>query len=384
MNLVALARQPPRTALYLVVGTPYQMGVQLYSDALGFSILQQANRYYEWTPATAQWLLIGILVGRRRAARGRDDRARGPGALVTGIAAALAVGILAWNVTGEIAAASGTVSISRAARGNAAASVHLGRPRREAEADALPRPGRRRPEPRVGARVLEPLDRHGRQPRRDARRPGPERDAEHDGRRARLLDASTRRIRAASTTTRSRTGRASTSPGPVAASPSLQRRRRRAEGVAADQAHQAEPPPRAVQRPLRRTAGAGRTTARTSASSRRSPAGCASGSRAQNWPSTPVHVQLAVDHDASTASRRSGASSTTRRRSRARLKTNVIWVRTPRRALRRARRRSSTSSCRSDVDPRIGDPRTLGAQVDYRFFTKLPRGVKPQHSKVKR
>ena len=48
---------------YLVVGTPLQMGVQLYSDALGFSILQQANRYYELTPAGAQWLLIGILLG---------------------------------------------------------------------------------------------------------------------------------------------------------------------------------------------------------------------------------------------------------------------------------------------------------------------------------
>src|SRR6266550_1152483 len=111
VNLVALTAAAAY-GLYLVVGTPFQMGVQLYSDALGFSILQQANRYYEWTPTTAQWLLIGILVvgvGLLVAA----TVTRRSGALVTGIGAALAIGILAWNVTGEIAAASGNVSISR-------------------------------------------------------------------------------------------------------------------------------------------------------------------------------------------------------------------------------------------------------------------------------
>ena len=112
VNLVALG-VAAAYGLYLVVGTPFQMGVQLYSDALGFSILQQANRYYEWTPSTAQWLLIGILVagvGLLAAA----TITRRSGALVPSIpGTALAVSILAWNVTGEIAAASGTVSISR-------------------------------------------------------------------------------------------------------------------------------------------------------------------------------------------------------------------------------------------------------------------------------
>jgi hypothetical protein len=87
------------------------MGVQLYSDALGLSILQQANRYYEWTPTMAQWLLIGILalgVALLLVAM-RLPRARS--GLALGIAAALAVGILAWNVTGQISAAAGTVSI---------------------------------------------------------------------------------------------------------------------------------------------------------------------------------------------------------------------------------------------------------------------------------
>ena len=88
------------------------MGVQLYSDALGFSILQQANRYYEWTPTTAQWLLIGILVagvGLLAAA----TITRRSGALVAASVPRGRRSILAWNVTGEIAAASGTVSISR-------------------------------------------------------------------------------------------------------------------------------------------------------------------------------------------------------------------------------------------------------------------------------
>ena len=51
-------RGAPPMRFYLVVGTPFSMGVQLYSDALGFAILEQANRYFEWTPAIAQWLLI--------------------------------------------------------------------------------------------------------------------------------------------------------------------------------------------------------------------------------------------------------------------------------------------------------------------------------------
>jgi hypothetical protein len=111
VNPVALAVASLYT-LYLVVGTPFQMGVQLYSDALGVSILQQANRYFAWTPSTAQWLLIAVLVvgiGLIVAATRLQSRQL----LATGVCAALAVGILAWNVTGEVSAAAGTVSISR-------------------------------------------------------------------------------------------------------------------------------------------------------------------------------------------------------------------------------------------------------------------------------
>jgi hypothetical protein len=110
VNLGALAAAAAY-ALYLVVGTPFFMDRQLYSDALGLAILQQANRFYEWTPGPAQWVLIGMLAGGLAlvvtAVRLRTQRA-----LAGALAAALGVGLLAWNVTGEVSAAAGTISIS--------------------------------------------------------------------------------------------------------------------------------------------------------------------------------------------------------------------------------------------------------------------------------
>jgi hypothetical protein len=97
-------------AFYLVVGTPYP-AEHLYSDALGFSLLEQANRYYELTSAAQQWLMIGITVGGVLLVAAMTARRLGKTAF--GIAAALAVGILAWNVTGEISAAAGDITISR-------------------------------------------------------------------------------------------------------------------------------------------------------------------------------------------------------------------------------------------------------------------------------
>jgi hypothetical protein len=97
--------------LYLVLGTPYQMGVQLTSDSLGFAILQQANRFYEWTPQTAQWVLLAVLVaGCAMIASATRIRS---GAVALGVTAVAAVGLVAWNLTAEISAAAGNVSISR-------------------------------------------------------------------------------------------------------------------------------------------------------------------------------------------------------------------------------------------------------------------------------
>jgi hypothetical protein len=94
----------------------------------------------------------------------------------------------------------------------------------------------------------------------------------------------------------------------------------------------------------------------------------------QNWPPTPVHIQLAsitekyrqpalgrVFYDKTTALKRRGSK--------------VIWLRTPRSRFG-ARVVIVNKFVPQLIDPRLGDVRTLGAQVDYRFFKKLPRGAK--------
>ncbi|MDX6469231.1 MAG: hypothetical protein QOF75_1034 [Gaiellaceae bacterium] len=114
VGAAALAAYLVGYALYHVVQFPYEMNVQLYSDALGLAILQQANRYLYWTPNVARWVLLGILLAGTAALFALPlmrARARLAGAIV----AILAVGIVAWNLTGEIGAAAGTISIGRSA-----------------------------------------------------------------------------------------------------------------------------------------------------------------------------------------------------------------------------------------------------------------------------
>jgi hypothetical protein len=111
INLVALAVAALFVG-YLIVGTPFHMDVQLYSDALGLAVLEQANRVLYWTPATAQWVLLAVLVAgtfilaapQLLRSRGRRDAS---------LAAVLAIFVVSWSLTAEIAAASGANSISR-------------------------------------------------------------------------------------------------------------------------------------------------------------------------------------------------------------------------------------------------------------------------------
>ncbi len=94
-------------AVYVILTTPYQMQVRLYADAPGFAILQGANANLGWTPAHAEQVLIGMIVVSiflcllPRAVEGYGDWA------LKGVFALAAAGIVAWNVTGEIAAATG-------------------------------------------------------------------------------------------------------------------------------------------------------------------------------------------------------------------------------------------------------------------------------------
>jgi hypothetical protein len=102
-------------ATYHAVGSPYEMGVQLYSDALGFGILQGANRYLAFSIADARVLLVALTLGviaflaAFTSTRVRDRR------VLAGLTAAAAVATVAWALTGEIAASAAGVSISRQA-----------------------------------------------------------------------------------------------------------------------------------------------------------------------------------------------------------------------------------------------------------------------------
>lgn len=108
-------------AVWVLITTPYQMGVQLYSDALGLAILQQANRFLLWTPFFAQWLMLAITAVGAAALLGlRFISARERTATV--VVGVLGVLMIGWNLTAEIAAAAGTNSISRES------AVTLGKP----------------------------------------------------------------------------------------------------------------------------------------------------------------------------------------------------------------------------------------------------------------
>jgi len=97
--------------LYLILTTPYHLAERPYSDALGFSIVQLANRDLAFDDRDVTWLLvvalilaIGFLLGR-----GLLEGSRAV-AVLAGAAAAL---VLAWNLSGEIAASNSTNAFSR-------------------------------------------------------------------------------------------------------------------------------------------------------------------------------------------------------------------------------------------------------------------------------
>jgi hypothetical protein len=88
--------------LYLLLRTPYEMGQDISYNTPGVAILQQANRYFALNPTEAKiglLLLLALSVALlltpqllRRA--------------VAGLAVAVGVGVIAWNLTGELAFAS--------------------------------------------------------------------------------------------------------------------------------------------------------------------------------------------------------------------------------------------------------------------------------------
>jgi hypothetical protein len=101
INPVALAVSGA-FVLLLLLTTPYDMGQDISYNAPGLAILQQANRYLALDSTGARiglvlllLLSVALLIAPRYLRRG-----------AAWLAAAVAVGVVAWNLTGEIAFAS--------------------------------------------------------------------------------------------------------------------------------------------------------------------------------------------------------------------------------------------------------------------------------------
>ncbi|MGZ4399445.1 MAG: hypothetical protein ACXVYM_01080 [Gaiellaceae bacterium] len=91
-------------ALAILLMTPYDIGGDLQFDAPGLAILQSANRYYAWTTPDGRAALLSLLaIGVAVALALRFARP----ALAVVLAATVAVGVLGWSVTAEMAAAAG-------------------------------------------------------------------------------------------------------------------------------------------------------------------------------------------------------------------------------------------------------------------------------------
>ena len=87
---------------------PYQMQFRVYSDAPGFSLLQAANRAYEWTPDHARDVLVGMLVLSLLVFVLPRVLPVSP----TPLLAAVAVGLVAWTLAGQLSAASASNTFS--------------------------------------------------------------------------------------------------------------------------------------------------------------------------------------------------------------------------------------------------------------------------------
>jgi hypothetical protein len=110
LRLVAIGAAAGFVA-YLVTTSPYRMDVHLDGDAFGLAILQWANRNLSFTPTDAKWALVGILVFAAAliVARMRYEGSR----IALGLAALAAVLVVAWNISGQIAAGTASNSFSR-------------------------------------------------------------------------------------------------------------------------------------------------------------------------------------------------------------------------------------------------------------------------------
>ena len=97
--------------LYVIFTTPYQLDLWPYSDALGFSIVQMANRDLAMDDHDVTVLLVVVaIVSVAILLVPRLFKRRG---LTFGFAAGGAALVLAWGLTGEISASNGTNNFSQ-------------------------------------------------------------------------------------------------------------------------------------------------------------------------------------------------------------------------------------------------------------------------------
>jgi hypothetical protein len=106
---------------YLIATTPYHAYEHLYSDALGLAILEWLNRTWYFTNTDLKRLLFGILaatlaLGVATALVRRRGADRRFAAAAVGLAGLVAVLVVGWNLTGEIAAANASNSIAKTFR----------------------------------------------------------------------------------------------------------------------------------------------------------------------------------------------------------------------------------------------------------------------------
>ncbi|HEV8687540.1 MAG TPA: hypothetical protein VGQ84_09705 [Gaiellaceae bacterium] len=87
---------------------PYQMQFRVYSDAPGFSLLQAANRAYQWTPSHARNVLVGMLVVSLVVIVLPRVLPEGQGPVLA-LAALL---VLTWSLAGQMSAASASNTFS--------------------------------------------------------------------------------------------------------------------------------------------------------------------------------------------------------------------------------------------------------------------------------
>jgi hypothetical protein len=102
---------------YLLGATPYHAYEHFYSDAPGLAILQWLNRTWAFTITDLQRLLFGILAFGILVALAVAHRDRTTNRVVHRSVAVLisatAIAIVAWNITGEVAAANSSNSFAK-------------------------------------------------------------------------------------------------------------------------------------------------------------------------------------------------------------------------------------------------------------------------------